>query len=137
MVGMNDIEEVEKKYGHLLVVVFCLSLLAAVLAWALASHWFWLRLQSDFWPVDKSTVAPNILASIIIFDVVTLAAALFYPPFKKALDRTFSRHTKTITSHVTVGNDEVLRHLQHIIKNHPDIPPLLNRDENGKFKKKS
>jgi hypothetical protein len=100
----NEIQDAEKKYGHLLVVAFCLSLLLIVLICALASHWFNQRLLSDFWPVDKATVAPNILASVIIFDVVTLCAALFYPPFKHALDRGLSKHTAVITSHISKEN---------------------------------
>lgn len=88
----SELEQVEKRYGHLLVVAFCVASLLVVLGLALTDHWFNQRLLSDFYPVDKSSVAPNILASIIIFDVVTLAAALFYPPFKHALDRGLTKH---------------------------------------------
>lgn len=96
----DEIEIIEKKYGHLIVVFLCsFSLIVIVLA-ALTSHWFSQRLLSDFWPVDKSSVAPNILASIVIFDLVTLAASLFYPPFKKALDRGFSRHKEELKGHI-------------------------------------
>jgi hypothetical protein len=98
----DELEKIEKQYGHLLVVAFCLALLLVVIILGISSHWFALRLQSDFWPVDKASVSPNILASVIIFDIVTLTAALFYPPFKKALDRGLSRHTVKMTSHVTV-----------------------------------
>jgi ABC-type Fe3+ transport system permease subunit len=119
---IRELEEVEKKYGHLLVVAFCASVLLVVLGCGIASPWFRLRLQSDFWPIDKATVAPNLLASFIIADVATLAAALFYPPFKKALDRGLSRHTAVITSHVSAENDELHAKLDHIIKHHPDIP---------------
>jgi hypothetical protein len=135
---MNDIDEIEKRYGHLFVVAFCLSLLLAVVGFAVFDHWFWLRLQSDFWPVDKATVAPNIVASIIIFDVVTLTAALFYPPFKKALDKGLSRHTKAITSHVSAENADLHAKLDHIIKHHPDIPEMAaKRSANGRFAKKT
>lgn len=88
---VSELEQVEKRYGHLLVVAFCVASLLVVLGLAIGDHWFNQRLLSDFWPVDTSRIAPNILASAIIFDVVTLVAALFYPPFKKALDRGLSR----------------------------------------------
>lgn len=123
----DELDQIEKKYGHLVVVGFCLSLLLIVAGFAVGSHWFAARLQSDFWPIDKATVAPNILASLIIFDVVTLAAGLFYPPFKKALDRGFARHKSDVTdalkAHVTDELAEVHKKIDHIIDHHPDIPP--------------
>jgi uncharacterized membrane protein len=120
---MSDkIQDVEKKYGHLVVVAFCLSLLLIVVFWAFFSHWFNQRLLSDFWPIDKSTVAPNLLASLIIFDVATLAAALFYPPFKKLLDRSFQVHKDELKDHITSELSEVHAKMDHIIRHHPDIP---------------
>lgn len=132
-----DIEEVEKKYGHLFVVALCLAVIAVVAGFGFFSHSFNQRLLSDFWPADKSSVAPNILASIIIFVVLTLCGALFYPPFKKALDRGLSRHTVAIAKHVSAENASMHAKLDHIIKHHPDIPPMAKtgRDAKGRFTK--
>ena len=99
----EELESIEKRYGHLVVVVICLLTVAVVTVTAIYSHWFNQRLLSDFWPIDKASVAPNILASFVIFDLATLAAALFYPPFKKALDRGFTRHKDDIKAHVNEG----------------------------------
>lgn len=137
---LDDIEEEAKKYGHLVVVAGCAAFLLVVLIWALVSHWFNQRLQADFWPPDRSFISPNILASLIIFDVVTLAAALFYPPVKKALDESIKLHKKALTEdikgHVSSELSDVHAKLDHVIKHHPDIPEFVHRDDSGKFKKK-
>jgi uncharacterized membrane protein len=117
---VNEIDDLEKRYGHLFVVAFCLVLLLVVVGFAFGDHGFALRLKSDFWPVDKSTVAPNLLASFIILDVVTILSALFVPVVKRALDRGLSRHTTSLKA----DNVELLRHLKHIIHHHPDIPEI-------------
>ena len=138
----NDLEQIEKKYGHLVVVAGCLILLLLVVVLAFVSHRFNQRLLSDFWPIDKSSVAPNILASIIIFDVVTLAAALFYPPVRKALDRALTLHKNDLKVHMTEGFravhdrfddhdvrlSEHQRMLTHVIEN-SHMPPLPERPD--------
>jgi len=120
----DEIEELEKRYGHLLVVgASCLLILAVTIS-SFTSHWFALRLQSDFWPIDKSTVAPNILASIIQAVIVVTVMAVFYPPFRKALDRAATRHKNEVKEHMTAELNDVHDKLDHIIHFHPDIPPM-------------
>ena len=56
----------------------------------------WPRFLQDFWPVDASRIAPNIVASIVQWAVVLIIAALLYPPtrrmIKRAADETLHRH---------------------------------------------
>jgi uncharacterized membrane-anchored protein YitT (DUF2179 family) len=118
----NELEEIEQKYGHLLVVGMSVLLLVATVLSAFISHWFALRLQSDFWPVDKSTVGPNILASAIQAIIVVTVMALCYPPFRKALDKAATKHKNEIKQHLTDELSEVHAKMDHIIKNHPNIP---------------
>jgi hypothetical protein len=127
----DELDQIEKKYGHLLVIGTSVLLVIAVIIGAFISHWFAARLQSDFWPIDKATVAPNILASIIQAIVVVTFMAVFYPPFRKAIDRAASRHKEEIKNHITDGFsavherfDEHERMMKHVIDNSPDIPPL-------------
>jgi hypothetical protein len=133
---ISELDQVEKRYGHLLVVAFCVATLLVVLGLAIGDHWFNQRLLSDFWPIDKSTVAPNILASIIIFDVVTLAAALFYPPFKHALDAGLSKHVvgpihKKLDAQHQERLDQAerhhLEHLEQAAKHHKSQLQAINR----------
>ena len=131
-----------KKYGHLVVVSFCLALLASAVVAGAFSHWFNQRLLSDFWPVDKSTIAPNILASVIIFDVVTLTAALFYPPFKRLLDRSVQLHKDEIKQHLSSELEAVHAKMDHVILHSKDIPAFVSpadrpkRGPKGQFAKK-
>ncbi len=97
----NDLDDIERKFGHLIVVGACVALILLVVVAAIASHWFALRLQSDFWPLDKSTVAPNILASIIQAVLVVAGMAIFYPPLRKALDRAAAKHKNEIKAHIS------------------------------------
>jgi hypothetical protein len=48
--------------------------------------------------------------------------ALFYPPFRKALDKAATKHKNEIKQHITNELSEVHAKMDHIIKNHPNIP---------------
>lgn len=49
------------------------------------------RLGGDFWPIDRSFVGPNLLASIIQAGVLFILAVLFYPPLRKRILRSCHR----------------------------------------------
>lgn len=70
-----------------------------VLIWATVYPTFANRLHSDFWPIDRSYIAPNIVAAIVQAVVVVIALSLFYPPFRHALERFFTRHKADLTDH--------------------------------------
>lgn len=105
------------------------------------------RLHDDFWPLDGSRVAPNILATLIQLAVATPVAVLLWPPTRQRLHRFVDRHTAaihaTLEKHHRVAmdvrrtqhdlameaNHELQRRLDHVIKNHPDIPPLPPKEK--------
>lgn len=120
------------------VVLTGLVVVAAVVVTALAlvDHSFASRLSSDFWPPDKATVAPNILASVIQYALLALAALFVYPPWRRAVTGYIGRHVKSIHDKLdehhaarTDQHDEVLRHLQHIIKHSRSIPDLPTKED--------
>jgi hypothetical protein len=94
----------------------------------LATVWLLSRLQSDFWPVDKATVAPNILASIVQAIVVALVVYLLYPRFRRAVDRWVKGHLHDHRKAMDVHLAELHRKVDHLIE-HSDIPPLPPKDD--------
>ena len=99
------------------------------------------RLSADFYPLDASRVAPNILASLIQWALVFLAAVLIWPPTRRRLHRFVDRKLDPVHAHLTH-----IRHhhehanrqreqldaklernfvaAQHIARHHPDIPDI-------------
>lgn len=41
-----------------------------------------MRLYHDLWPLDRSPVGPNLMASMIQWFVVAVVASILYPPIK-------------------------------------------------------
>lgn len=62
----------------------------ASIIYFVAFHWN--RFLSDFWPPDKATVAPNILASVIQYAMIGILAYVFYPPVRRAVDKWVENH---------------------------------------------
>ena len=92
--------------GILAVVLVCLSL-------------FWhARVVSDLWPLDRSPVGPNLVASVIQWAIVLIAASLLYPPLRKAIDRWLTRRLgevhQEIHEHMHQANQELHDHLHHL-----------------------
>jgi len=54
---------------------------------------FHARLRADFWPLDASRVAPNILATVIQLLIATPIAVLLWPPFRRRLHAFMRAHT--------------------------------------------
>ena len=76
------------------------------------------RLSADFWPPDNARIAPNIVASIVQAQVVLIAAALLWPPLRRAIHQAITAHLAPLhDSHI-----ELHAKLDHIIHHHPDIP---------------
>ena len=82
------------------------------------------RFAADFYPPDRSFVGPNLVASIIQFAVIFVAATLLYPPFRKAMERI--AHEANAEVHAKLERNAKL--LQHVIRHHPGIP---NTDRHG------
>jgi hypothetical protein len=90
---------------------------------------YWDRFLSDFWPIDKATVSPNLLASVIQWAVILIIVSLLYPPWRRAIERFASRHVDSIKQHLSSEHEKLHAKLDimhakqnHIIKNTRSIP---------------
>jgi hypothetical protein len=90
----------------------------------IVTAWFLSRLHSDFWPIDKATVAPNILASVIQAAAVGLVVYLLYPRVRRAIDRWLKAHLHEHRQAMDAHLADLHRKLKHIIEHSPDIPPM-------------
>jgi len=100
------------------------------------------RLRPDFWPLDASRVAPNVLATAIQVMLATPVAVLLWPPMRRRIHRFVTRHTAPLHEHLTALRDagerrhaelvaahaETQRHLRHVIDHSPNIPDLPPAD---------
>jgi hypothetical protein len=84
------------------------------------------RVLHDFWPVDASTVGPNLVASVAQGAIVLTVAALIYPPLRRRLEAWWKSERSDLHAKLD-AHDTMLR---HIIKHHPDIPDLQAPGEN-------
>lgn len=89
-------------------------------------HWLtiWHRLLSDFWPFDRSAVAPNIVASVVQAVGVGVAAYALWPKLRRLVNRAVHRKATTYLG-------DIHAKLDHIITHHPDIPdfPVAKQPE--------
>ena len=90
----------------------------------IATVWLLSRLQSDFWPVDASRVAPNILASVVQAAVVGLVVYLLYPRVRRAIDRWLKAHLHEHRQAMDAHLAELHRKLDRLIEHSQDIPPM-------------
>ena len=94
-----------------------LAAILAVILVALSVFWH-ARFLSDLWPLDRSYVGPNLVASVIQWAIILIAASLLYPPIRKAIDRWFTKRLgevhQEIHEHIHEANQELHDHLHHL-----------------------
>ena len=66
----------------------------------------WGRFLSDFWPIDKSSVGPNLLASVVQAALVLGVVALIYPPIRHWIEEHLE-HLHTKIDHVILHSSEI------------------------------
>ena len=120
---------------------FLTFILVCVAIAAFLNHDARARLYSDFWPIDRSYIAPNIVAAIVQYVVLAVVLSLFYPPFRKAVERFVTRHKDELKDHISSELSDVHAKIDHVIRHSKDIPafkqsPPTEREPNGRFKKK-
>ncbi len=107
-----------------------LGLLLAVTAYAVVefilSTWFHARVIHDFWPVDRSYIGPNIVATIVTYIFIALVLTLLYPPFRKMMRRVITGHKDEMKAHAEAGWKEIhdkldAHHEEHMKALHPDV----------------
>ena len=98
------------------------------------------RVVADVWPLDNSTVGPNLLAALIQGALVLIVAVLIWPPTRRRLHLFMDRKIDTVQGSIVKFHRETREHsdllhqestvnratleakLDHVIKYHPDIP---------------
>ena len=87
------------------------------------------RLGQDFWPIDAGRVSPNLLASLIQWAIILIAASLLYPPFRRAVDKWLRvhlhEHRQAMDDHLA----DLHKKLDHIIHHSTDIPDLPEKED--------
>lgn len=95
------------------------------------------RLSADVWPPDRSFVAPNLLASFVLFSLGLIFAAVLWPPTRKRLHHFMDKKLAPVHAHLThlrehheasaARQEHMIRQNAHIIK-HSAAP---NEDHTG------
>ena len=93
--------------------VVALAVVAALTIASLTVHGFALRLEQDFWPLDASRIAPNVMATVVQWVILAIVMAIVYPPFRRWVESEI---------------DHVHQKLDHVIKHHPDIPEFTKKE---------
>lgn len=104
--SMNSNDKPVPRWQKVTAVLYVLAIVAEVVVFR--SH-----LGADFVPFDNSHIAPNILASIIIVEVVTPFGVLLWPPTRRRLHRFADR--KLAPLHEKLDRHEAL-HAEHADK---------------------
>ena len=120
-------------YRKVIAGVIVIVAIVAVIIW---QH----RVVTDVWPLDNSTVGPNLLAALIQGAVVLIVVVLIWPPTRRRLHLFMDRKIDTVQSSLVKLHREAKEHsdllhqestvnratleakLDHVIKYHPDIP---------------
>ena len=82
------------------------------------------------WPAGGSGgIWGDVVGTLVWVVIAGIVTYLLYPPVREALKRYEQRHLAAIKEHVTAESAELHRKIDHIIKHHPDIPPLPPKDD--------
>jgi hypothetical protein len=107
-------------------VALAACLLVGIVFWVIFG---WHRFLDDFWPIDASRIAPNIVAGAVQWAIILIAAALLYPPIRRAIDAYVTGHVQSLKAHVSAEHDALHEKLDHLIRhsNVPDFEPTSIR----------
>lgn len=78
------------------------------------------------WPSLKGN-GPEALVQTIVYGII---AIILIPPVRRWFKAEYQKVHDRL-DHAHERQEEITRHLQHIIKHHPDIPPLPPKDKHG------
>ena len=76
----------------------------------------WGRFVQDFYPFDASRVAPNILASVVQYILLGIAAYLLYPPLKRAVDAYAHKHIDELKAHISTEHARIHQRMDALHK---------------------
>jgi hypothetical protein len=83
----------------------------------------WQRLRTDFWPLDRSFVGPNLVASIVQFDLAVIAGILIWPPTRHRLRVFLARERKHTLEHEKWVAGRLDRIHLHVTGEHAEAHP--------------
>ncbi len=83
-------------------------------------HWLtiWHRILADFWPLDASRIAPNIVASAAQYVGIAAVAYAVWPHLRHAVNAWLKGHHQS-------GVAELHAKLDHIIQHSSEIPAFV------------
>jgi hypothetical protein len=108
-----------------------------VIVWAAIVTLWHARALDDFYPLDASRVAPNLVASFILFSLGTIAGAVLWPPTRHAIHRFADRKLAPVHEHLAVirqHHEESARRQEHLICQNAHIianSKMPNETEDG------
>ncbi len=80
------------------------------------------RIGADFWPLDSSRVAPNLLAGLIQWAIIFLVAVLIWPPWRRRIHRFVD--AKLAPLHAS--HEELHRKLDRLHESHRELHEKLD-----------
>lgn len=97
----------------------------------LATVWLWSRFLNDFWPLDASRVAPNIMAAIVQGLILLAILRLVWPKFRLRLDAWVRAHLHAhhllhvapVHDALAEGLAEIRVLLRHLVVHSGSSPP--------------
>lgn len=112
------------------------------LAWVAFIALDWHRFVDDFWPIDKSSVGPNLVASVVQYTALAILLVLIWPPTRRRIhhfvDAKVDGVKTHISGHFTAMHErhdahaqeiaELHRKLDHLIHHSPKVPDLPPKD---------
>ena len=69
--------------------------------WAAFVGFDWGRFVSDFWPVDKSSVGPNLVASVVQYTAIAITLVLVYPPLRRRVSHAVAAEREHLKAHIS------------------------------------
>jgi hypothetical protein len=102
-----------------LVVVYVLAMVAEVVLWHA-------RLRADFLPFDRSFIGPNVVAGIVVVEVMTPIGVLLYPPVRRCIEEWVRKRDEEIKAHVTAEHAKLHKRLSAIEESHKEIHRKLD-----------
>ena len=126
---MTTYEKRKNPYDRYALGIVIVAILCGVAVWSILDPNVYHRLRDDFWPVDRSFVGPNLLASIVQWALIAAIVSVVYPPIRHAIAHFIERHVDSIKGHISLEHQKASRErelmhrkLDHVIKHSPDIP---------------
>jgi hypothetical protein len=109
--GMDHVDDIPTPSWNKLV---ALGVAVGLIVLLIVFHY---RLKADFWPLDRSSIGPNLVASVLTWAAVFTASVLLYPPWRRRLHRFVDN--KLLPVHAKLNQHRVS--LQDLHRKHDEL----------------